>query len=160
MRDKIVVDEFTAPRADNVGRAGLTAGRPVIEIGADHGDHGNLLTGFRVGRQPVRTVNFGRVWTAFPSSRRIYLDERLLHRQGLMGPVLEHASVRARPVPLHGVPFPNAGVLWASGLVGGSDWPKQPDSGTVSNRTVSISACRMEHGTSGCIINMMPRHNP
>lgn len=48
----------------------------------------------------------------------------------------------------------------SSTLAGGSDWPKQPDNGTVSNRTVSISACRMNHRTSGCIINMMSRHNP
>ena len=108
--NKIVVDEFTAPCADNVGRAGLTAGRPVIEIGADDGDDGDLLTDFRVGRKPVRKVNFGRVWTAFPGSGRVHLDERLLHRQGLMGAVLEHASVGARPVPLHGVTFPDAGV--------------------------------------------------
>ena len=78
-----------------------------------------------------------------------------------MGSVFEYAGVGAGPVPLQRVALVDVGIHpGLSALAVGSDCPKQPDNGTVSNRTVSISACRMNHRTGGCIINMMSRHNP
>ena len=36
-----------------------------------------------------------------------------------------------------------------------SAFPKQPESGRISNNATKNRACRMGVGTSGCIMNMM-----
>ena len=78
--NKIVVDEFAAPRADHVGGARLAPGGAVVEIRADNGDDRHLLAVFRVGGKPIREVDLSGVGATFPGSGRVHLDERLLNR--------------------------------------------------------------------------------
>ena len=125
VRNEIVVDEFAAPSADHVGGAGLAAGRAVVEIRADHGDDRHLLAVFGVGRKPVREVDLSGVGSAFPCSGRVHLDERLLNRQGLVRPILEHAGVGAGPVPLQCVALVDIGVH--PDLVGAGRWFGLPE---------------------------------
>ncbi len=80
VRNKIVVDELTAPRADHVGGARLAPRGAVVEVRADHGDDRHLLAVFRVGRKPIRKVDLSGVGPTFPGSGRVHLDERLLNR--------------------------------------------------------------------------------
>ena len=95
----IVEDEFATPRADDIGGRGFRALRPVGIVGRNHGDHRHLLTGLDVGRQPVGEVHFGGRRPGFPNVRGVHLNQRFLHRECGVRPVLQHPAVGAGPVP-------------------------------------------------------------